>query len=52
MCGKLSIEDVKKPLILKKLKKDCITIPPFMQDMDQYMAALDIISTVNNIPAI
>jgi hypothetical protein len=34
MCGKLSIEDVKKPNIAKRLKKDCITVPPFMEDMD------------------
>ena len=52
MCGKLSIEDVKKPHIAKKLKKDCIIIPPFMQDMDQFMLAMDIISEVNNIPAL
>lgn len=48
-CGKISIEDVKKLGLIKKLKKEQIKIPPFMRDMDQYMTALDIIAKVNHI---
>lgn len=48
-CGKISLEDLKKPHIAKKLKKENITIPPFMEDMEKYMQALDIIATVNHI---
>jgi hypothetical protein len=52
MCGKLSLEDIKKPHVIKKIKRECILIPPFMQDFEQYMLALEIISEVNNIPAV
>lgn len=36
-CGKISLEDLRKPHIAKKLKKENITIPPFMLDMERYM---------------
>jgi hypothetical protein len=49
MCGKLSLEDVKKPQVIKKIKREDITLPPFMQDMEQYMLALDIIAECNSI---
>lgn len=52
MCGKLSLEDIRKPVVVKKIKRECILIPPFMQNMEQYMQALDILSEVNNIPAL
>lgn len=48
-CGKISLEDMKRLGAMKKLKKEQIKIPPFMRDMDQYMAALDIIARVNHI---
>ena len=48
-CGKISIEDMKRLSAQKKLKKEGIKIPPFMQDMDEYMRALDIIARVNHI---
>lgn len=51
-CGKISLEDLRKPHIAKKMKKDELTIPPYMKDMDKYMEALDIISAVNHIPAV
>lgn len=50
-CGKMSLEDLKKPNITKKMKKENIKIPHIMQDMEKYMEALDIISAVNHIPA-
>jgi hypothetical protein len=46
------LEDLKKPHISSKIKKENITIPPIMQDMDKFMKALDIISKVNHIPAV
>ena len=47
-CGKISLEDLRKPNIAKKLKKEQLTLPPFMQDMDRYMHALDIIAKMKN----
>lgn len=34
------------------MKKENITIPFIMKDMDKFMEALDIISDVNHIPAV
>lgn len=51
-CGKISLEDMKKPHIAKKMKKENLTLPPFMTDMDKYMEALEIISACNHIPAV
>lgn len=48
-CGKISIEDMKRLGVAKKLRKEQIKIPPYMRDMDQYMHALDIIAKVNYI---
>ena len=48
-CGKLSLDDLKKPFIEKRLKKENILLPPFMQNMDQYHKALDIIAQTNHI---
>ena len=31
----------------KKLKKDCIKIPPFMRNLEEYLRALDRIAKVN-----
>ena len=47
--GKLSLDDLRKPIIEKRLKKDNILLPTFMSDMDQYMAALDIIARYNHV---
>lgn len=49
--GKISLEDLMKPKIQKVLNKESIKLPPFMKDMDRYMAALDIIAKTNHIPA-
>lgn len=47
--GKLSLEDLNRPVIEKKLKKENILLPTFMADMDSYLAALDIIAKWNHI---
>ena len=49
-CGKLSLEDLKRPAIEKRLKKENILLPRFMDDMDDYMKALDVIAKTNFIP--
>lgn len=46
-CGKLSLEDMKKPIIEKKIKKEGILLPTFMSNMDEYMKALDVIAKTN-----
>jgi hypothetical protein len=49
-CGKLSLEDLKKPFIAKRLKKENLLLPPFMlNNMDEYMKALDYIAKTNHI---
>jgi hypothetical protein len=48
-CGKLSLDDMKRPKIFNGLKKDKNLIPPFMEDFDSYMKALDIIAETNHI---
>jgi len=47
--GKISLEDLRKPKIQKVLNKESIKLPTFVQDMDKYMAALDIIARTNHI---
>ena len=49
MCGKISLDDLIKPNIAKKLEKDKIKLPPFIENMDEYMAALDIVARTNHI---
>lgn len=48
-CGKLSLDDMKRPKIINGLKKEKNLIPPFMEDFDSYMRALDIIAETNHI---
>jgi hypothetical protein len=48
-CGKLNLDDLKRPLIEKRLKKENILLPTFMQNMEEYMNALDVIAFVNHI---
>ena len=48
-CGKLSLDDLKKNFIAKRLKKDNLILPPFMSNMDEYMNALDYIAKVTHI---
>jgi hypothetical protein len=46
-CGKLSIDDLKRQAIEKRLKKDNILLPKFMDDMENYMRTLDVIARTN-----
>lgn len=45
--GKISMDDLNRPKIQKVLNKEGIKLPTFVQDMDKYMAALDIIARTN-----
>jgi len=47
MCGKISIEEARRPEIERRLKKDAILEPAFMQDFSKYLKALDIIAKTN-----
>ena len=50
-CGKISMDDLKKPKIQKILNKDKIILPPFFSnDIEKYKAALDVIAATNLIP--
>ena len=40
---------MKRPKIINGLKKEKNLIPPFMEDFDSYMRALDIIAETNHI---
>jgi len=48
-CGKLSLDDLQKPIIEKRLRKEQILLPPIMNDMEVYHKALDVIAKVNHI---
>ena len=48
-CGKISLEDLHRPSIAKKLNKDKIKVPNIIDKMDHYMAALDRIASTNHI---
>lgn len=44
-CGKLSLEDLKRPMIEKRIKRDeDLIFPTFMQNMDEYKKTLEIIA--------
>ena len=45
----MSLEDLGRDQIQKKLNRDDIKIPPFMDNMKLYMHALDIIARTNHI---
>jgi hypothetical protein len=49
-CGKISIEDLKKPKIQKILNKERLVLPNFVDNMQDYERALDIIAECNLIP--
>ena len=49
-CGKISLEDLKRPMIEKRIKKDCgLILPTFMSNMEEYNKTLDIIAKTNYI---
>ena len=41
------MDDLNRPKIQKVLNKENIKLPTFVQDMDKYMAALDIVARTN-----
>lgn len=41
------MDDVKRQVIERRIKKEGILLPKFMEDMDEYMRALDIIAKTN-----
>ena len=45
----MSLDDLARPAIAKKLRKEKIRLPLIMENMDKYMAALDIIAKTNHI---
>lgn len=46
-CGKLSLDDLKRPNIEKRVKKEEILLPSFMQNMEEYKKALETIAKIN-----
>jgi hypothetical protein len=48
-CGKLSLDDLKRQMIEKRVKKEGILLPTFMANMDEYLKVLDIIAKTNHI---
>lgn len=47
-CGKLSLDDLKRPMIEKRLKKEGgLIFPTFMQTMEEYNKSLEIIAKTN-----
>ena len=47
-CGKLSLDDIKRPMIEKRIKKDGgLILPTFMSNMDEYNKSLEAIAKTN-----
>lgn len=45
--AKLNLDDLNKPKIMKKLKKDNIVLPNFVLDVEDYVSRLDVIANHN-----
>ena len=45
--GKLSLEDLKRPEIYKRIKKEDLILPRFMDDMEEYMKGLNLMAKTN-----
>jgi len=45
--GKLSLDDMKRVNIEKRIKKEGILLPSFLKNMEEYIKALDIIAKTN-----
>jgi len=45
--AKLNLEDLKRPKLMKKLKKDDLVLPTFVEDVDEYVQRLDVIAKHN-----
>ena len=49
MCGKISLADLPREDVYCKLKYDNCIMPPFMDNMEEYMQCLDVIAKTNHI---
>ena len=45
--AKLNLEDLKRPKLMKKLKKDDLVLPKFVENVDEYLQRLDVIAKHN-----
>lgn len=45
--AKLNLEDLKRPKIMKALKKDGLVLPKFVENPDDYVKCLDVIAKHN-----
>ncbi|CAI2360908.1 unnamed protein product [Moneuplotes crassus] len=45
--GKISLEDLDRPFLMKIIRCDHLIIPPFMRDMKKYMKGLDKLAKLN-----
>ena len=45
--AKLNLEDLKRPKLMKKLKKDDLVLPKFVEDPEEYVRRLDVIAKHN-----
>lgn len=45
--GKLNLDDFKRPEIYKRIKKENLILPRFLDDMGVYMRTLNIIAKTN-----
>ena len=52
LCGKISLYDLKRKEIFSILNYEGQLLPPFMNDMDEYMHCLDVIAECNHIETI
>ena len=45
--GKISLEDLSRPFLMKIIKLENLIIPPFMKDMKKFMKGLDRLAKIN-----
>jgi len=45
--AKLNMEDLKRPKLMKKLRKDDIVLPEFVENVEEYVKCLDVIAKHN-----
>jgi len=45
--GKISLEDLYRPFLMKILRLENLVIPPFMRDMKRFMKGLDRLAKLN-----
>jgi hypothetical protein len=52
LCGKISLDDLARPEISSLLNFEGILLPPFMEDMVEYLNSLEEIAKCNHIESI